>query len=136
MRLILAGAGMLLAAAPALAAPPITGRWITEDKAAVVEIGRCGQTLCGRIARILIATPGAPATDVANPDAALRKRAILGMPILTGFSDGGADWRGQIYDPRRGKTYKSIVRRDADGTLKVQGCIAVFCQTQRWTPAP
>ena len=45
------------------------------------------------------------------------------------------DANGTIYDPRNGKTYKSIVSKNADGTLAVKGCIAFFCQTQKWTPA-
>ena len=57
------------------------------------------------------------------------------MPILSGFADAGGDWRGRIYDPRNGKSYKSIVSKNADGSLKVQGCIAIFCQTQLWKPA-
>jgi uncharacterized protein (DUF2147 family) len=65
----------------------------------------------------------------------LRTRPILGMPILSGFVDKGNDWRGTIYDPRNGKTYKSIVSKNTDGTLAVKGCIAFFCQTQKWTPA-
>ena len=79
--------------------------------------------------------PGAAATDVNNKNAALRSRTIVGMPVLSEFTDGGSDWRGRIYDPKSGKTYKSILKREADGTLKVQGCIAFFCRTQRWTPA-
>ncbi len=125
----------LLAAGPAWAAQPITGRWITEDRAAEVDIGRCGASLCGRISRIVTPTPGAPTTDVNNPDKTQRSKPILGLSILTGFADEGDDWRGRIYDPRKGKTYKSIVARQANGTLKVQGCIAFFCQTQTWTRA-
>ncbi len=135
MKTFAAVALTVLAATPAWSAEPITGRWITQDRAAVIEIARCGQALCGRIARVLIAKPGTPTTDVANPDASLRQRPIAGLPILTAFTDHGSDWRGRIYDPRRGKTYKSIVSRQPDGTLKVQGCIAVFCQTQVWRRA-
>jgi uncharacterized protein (DUF2147 family) len=122
-------------ATPALAATPITGRYLTEDGAGVIEVARCGDKLCGRLVRIVKATPGAPTTDVNNSDPALRTRPILGMPILSGFADAGSDWRGRIYDPRNGKSYKSIVSKNADGSLKVQGCIAFFCQTQRWKPA-
>ncbi len=136
MRMATIVAAACLATAPAWAAQPITGRWLTEDRSAIVEIGRCGATVCGRIARVLIARPNAPTTDAANPDAALRNRPIVGLPILTGFTDGGGDWRGRIYDPRRGKTYKSIVSRQPDGSLKVQGCIAFLCQTQTWRKAP
>ncbi len=125
----------LLSAAPAVAATPIAGRYVTEDGSGVIEIGRCGGSVCGRLVRILKSEPGSPKTDVNNSDAALRSRPILGLPILTGFVDAGKDWRGRIYDPRNGKSYKSIVSREADGTLKVQGCIAFLCQTQRWKPA-
>ena len=70
-----------------------------------------------------------------NPDPALRTRPLLGMQILNGLTDKGGDWRGEIYDPRRGKTFKSVVSRNADGTLNVKGCFAFICQTQLWRPA-
>ena len=135
MKRLLPLAILALAAAPAHAAQPIAGRYLTEDGAALVEVAPCGGAVCGRIARVLKARAGAAATDVNNTDAALRTRPIVGLPILTGFTDKGKDWRGSIYDPRNGKTYKSIVSRNGDGTLKVQGCIAFICRTQTWRPA-
>jgi uncharacterized protein (DUF2147 family) len=128
-------AATLLAPAAAVAATPIAGRWTTADGSGIVTVGPCGGTVCGRLTQILKSQPGAPKTDVANSDPALRTRPILGMPILSGFVDKGNDWRGTIYDPRNGKTYKSIVSKNTDGTLAVKGCIAFFCQTQKWTPA-
>jgi uncharacterized protein (DUF2147 family) len=122
-------------AGSAEAAQPIAGRWLTEDGSAIVLVGPCGGTTCGRIQTVLKARPGAPTTDANNPDAKLRTRPIVGMPILTGFGDAGDDWRGRIYDPRNGKSYKSIVTREAHGTRKVKGCIAFLCQTQIWKPA-
>ncbi|SEJ02403.1 hypothetical protein SAMN05428950_101882 [Sphingomonas sp. OV641] len=79
--------------------------------------------------------PGAPATDVNNPDAKLRARPMIGLPILSGFSDAGEEWRGRIYDPRNGKSYKSIVTRGENGTLRVKGCVSFICQTQVWKAA-
>ncbi|MGJ3626125.1 DUF2147 domain-containing protein [Sphingomonas sp. MMS24-JH45] len=128
-------AAALLAPAAASAATPIAGRWLTADGSGVVTVAPCGGTVCGRLTEIVKATPGAAKTDVNNADAKLRNRPILGLPILSGFVDKGGDWRGTIYDPRNGKSYKSIVSRGADGSLAVKGCIAFFCQTQRWTPA-
>lgn len=125
----------LLSPVMAHAATPIAGRWLTEDGSGVVTIAPCGATTCGRLTQILKSKPNAPKTDVANSDPALRNRPIQGIAILSGFSDKGKDWRGTIYDPRNGKSYKSIVARSADGSLAVKGCIAFFCQTQRWTPA-
>lgn len=134
-RLLLASAALLVAPLPVAAAPAIAGRYLTEDGSGVVTVGPCGSTVCGRLTTILKARPGAAATDVNNSDPKLRTRPILGLPILSGFTDAGKDWRGRIYDPRNGKTYKSIVSRNADGTLAVKGCIAFLCQTQTWRPA-
>lgn len=125
----------VMSSAAAAAGPaPIAGQWLTADGSAVVSVGSCGAQTCGRISRVLKSAPGAPRVDANNPDPALRTRPVVGLPILTGFAPGGGDWRGRIYDPRNGKSYKSIVSREADGTLKVKGCIAFFCQTQVWRP--
>ncbi|PZQ60109.1 MAG: DUF2147 domain-containing protein [Sphingomonas taxi] len=138
MRFTLPGAFALLAVmvpTMASAATPIAGRYVTEDGAGVVTVGPCGNTVCGKLTTILKKRPGAADTDVNNSDPSLRSRPVLGMPILSGFSDNGKDWRGKIYDPRNGKTYKSIVAKNPDGTLNVKGCIAFFCQSQVWHPA-
>ena len=60
---------------------------------------------------------------------------MIGLPILSGFTDAGDEWRGRIYDPRNGKSYKSIVTRGENGTLRVKGCISFLCQTQVWKAA-
>lgn len=119
---------------PASAAEPVTGRWITEGGSAIVAIKPCGNQLCGTVERVLKAPADAPKTDVNNPDPALRKRPLVGVPILSGFTDAGNEWRGTIYDPKSGKSYRSILKVNG-GSLSVKGCIAVFCQTQRWTRA-
>lgn len=131
---VIAAAALLLAA-PADAATPVTGRWLTEDGSAIVAVVSCGPATCGRIARVLKSPASGPALDRNNPDPRLRGRPVEGLTILSGFTDNGDDWRGRIYDPKSGKTYKSILKREADGRLKVQGCIAFLCRTQRWTPA-
>lgn len=126
---------LVAAASPAFAAQSVAGRWVTEDGKALVEIVPCGNALCGKIARILKPTPGKPQTDANNPDAKLRSRPLVGLPILTSFSPSGAEWKGSIYSPEEGKTYRSVLQRNADGTLKVKGCIMVFCKAQTWRPA-
>jgi uncharacterized protein (DUF2147 family) len=131
------GVAVLVISAGALqAAAPINGRWITADKSAVVEIAPCGTNLCGRVAKFLVAPPqGADQKDVNNPNKALRGRTILGMNILTGFKADGEQWRGQIYDPKAGKTYRSVVYKGVSGNLIVKGCVGPFCKTQTWTQA-
>lgn len=122
-------------AGTAHAAQPIAGRWLTQDGAAIIQVGPCGGSTCGKIAAVVKPRPGAPTTDVNNPDAKLRTRPMIGLPILSGFSESGDEWRGRIYDPRNGKSYKSTVTRGANDTLRVKGCIAFLCQTQIWKAA-
>ncbi len=124
-----------LIATPAFASTSVTGRWITNEKDSVVEIAPCGPKLCGKIARLLKPVEGGPAVDRHNPVAALRTRPIVGMPILIDFAPNGTRFQGRIYDPRNGKTYKSFIAANPDGTLKVQGCIAFLCQSFAWTRA-
>lgn len=126
----------VLLAFPAQAAAPISGRWVTESKDGVVEIYQCGASLCGKLSKFLVMPPAGPgAKDANNPDKALRNRTILGLNILTGFKSDGKEWRGQIYDPKSGKTYRSIVYKGKSGNLVVKGCIGPFCQAQTWVPA-
>lgn len=120
----------------ASAAAPVTGRWVTQSKDGVVEIYECGATICGKLAKFLVPPPnGVGQKDVNNPNKALRNRTLLGMNILTGFKAEGNEWKGQIYDPKSGKTYRSVVYKGKSGNLVVKGCVGPFCQAQTWTPA-
>ena len=130
-------AAAICTAIPAQAAAPISGRWVTQNKDGVVEVYECGATLCGKLVKFLVTPPaGAGAKDVNNPDKKLRNRTILGMNVLTGFKSDGKEWKGQIYDPKSGKTYRSIVYKGKSGNLVVKGCIGPICPAQQtWTPA-
>lgn len=133
---LLALALIVSAATPLAAAEPISGRWITDDKDAVVEIGPCGAQLCGTITRYLIVPPGGiDQRDIRNKDTALRSRKLLGSRILTGFTADGDAFRGRIYDPRNGKTYRSVLRRVSPTALEVKGCYGPICKTFHWLRA-
>lgn len=138
-RIALALAASVALAAPALAyfAPaPIAGRWMTRDKDSIVTIAQCGATYCGRLSQYLVMPKGGPdQKDVNNPDPALRTRKLLGIALLSGFKPDGNVWRGTIYDPRNGKTYRSVLKRKSDGVLEVKGCLGPFCQSQEWSRA-
>ncbi|HEX8555855.1 MAG TPA: DUF2147 domain-containing protein [Sphingomonas sp.] len=128
--LLALAATTLVAAAPA----PVTGRWLTVEGKAIVEIAPCGQALCGRILRVLKPGPDGPAVDANNPNPALRTRPVEGIQILSGFTVAGDKWKGRIYDPESGRTYRSELVA-AGGGLKVKGCFGPFCRTQNWTRA-
>ncbi|MFA5968740.1 MAG: DUF2147 domain-containing protein [Sphingomonas sp.] len=123
-------------AIPAHAAAPITGQWVTQSGNAIVTIEPCGASVCGKISKIIRPDPKGNGTDQKNPEPQLRSRPVLGLQIIPSFTDAGKDWRGQIYSPEAGRSYKGYLSRQADGSLKVTGCIAAFlCQNQKWTPA-
>ncbi|MEM7779521.1 MAG: DUF2147 domain-containing protein [Pseudomonadota bacterium] len=126
-------AAFMVSFTPASAAESINGRWVTEEGDAIVLIRGCGNTTCGTIMRFLVPPPdGADQRDIYNPDPELRDRRLLGLPILTGFREEEDLWRGRIYDPKSGRSYRSVIRRTGANTIEVRGCIGPFCQAQIW----
>lgn len=139
-RLILATATVSaiigIAVAANAAAASIKGRWVTKEKDSVVEISACGAAMCGRVSKFLKTPPGGvDQKDTNNPDKNLRSRKILGIAVLHSLKADGDKWRGTIYDPRNGKSYRSVVYLQKNGNLHVQGCVGPICQSQIWTPA-
>ena len=127
---------ILTAASPAAAAGAI-GLWATEAEKSHVRIEPCGERLCGII--VWLKEPnddqGQPKRDIFNQDESQRDRAIVGLRLLSGFetSDGRSWSGGRIYNPEDGKTYKSKLSLQNDRTLKVEGCVLIFCKSQIWT---
>lgn len=115
-------------------AASITGRWVTQDRDAIVDITPCGNAICGRIVTFLkMPADGLDQRDKSNKDPKLRSRRILGMTVLQNLTKNGMEWRGTIYDPNSGKNYRSVVYLTKNGTLIVKGCYGPFCKKQRWT---
>ncbi len=134
LRVLLTVSLLLTPLSSAAAASSVQGLWLTDDGKAIVEIAACGQRVCGRIARVLDRSPGVPRTDVNNPDPRRRNQALVGLQVLSGFRGGPAEWTdGRAYDPKSGSTYKSSLHLNADGSLRVTGCVLFVCRSKRWT---
>jgi uncharacterized protein (DUF2147 family) len=129
----------LAAPAPAPAAAPagtdIAGTWRLQNKKALVHIGPCGESWCGKVTKFLKPLPYRKTHDTQNPDPNLRGRSIVGVPILFNLKRDGDKWRGDNYDPVHGKSYRAVVQRDSATTLEVKGCLTIFCKTQIWDKA-
>jgi len=131
-----------LAAAPARAESGPQGWWFDQTGRGGVLVQPCGAQLCGHLEwlKMPLNTQGQPKTDVHNPDATLQSRPLCGLPILWGFvPDGSGGWTGGwVYDPELGKTYKSVMHVQADGTLSVRGYIGIplFGRSAVWTRPP
>ena len=126
----------LLAAAAIAANPNLAlGRWRTETDNGIVEIVRCGPTICGRIAGSDRLRSNPTQTDAHNRNPALRGRKLLGLQILGGFTGSGGAWTGgTIYNADDGGTYRATLTPLNTDHLKVRGCIIwPLCKSQVWT---
>lgn len=107
------------------------GRWLTEDRKAVIAIEPCGASLCGRIVGIARDSPAEPMpTDHTG-------RPQCGLTIIKdAVPDGGAEWKAEIVDPRDGSVYRARMQLDEQRHLRVRGYILLplLGRTQVWTP--
>jgi uncharacterized protein (DUF2147 family) len=129
---------MLSALAPAPQAADsvaVIGRWQTPVHNGIVEIQRCGQSVCGRILSSDALRSNPDMRDSKNHNAALRDRRLLGLMILSGFRDDGGSWSGgTVYNADDGKIYNAKLTPEGADKLHLRGCVFVpFCKTQLWT---
>ena len=113
------------------AAPSPVGEWMVAKGEAIIRLVDCGGRYWGLVA--WEQKPGG--TDAHNPNAALRQRSTLGMPILLGLarSNNPATWSGHIYNSQDGRTYEGHVSLVGANTLHVQGCVLGFlCGGENW----
>ena len=126
---------MLLLAAATRSPDQASGRWRAETKNGIVEVARCGGSICGT----LVTSDGLKAEpdlrDTHNKDAALRGRRLVGLQLLGGFTRGAGEWTGgTIYKADDGNTYKATVTPIDPDHLQVKGCIIwPLCKSQTWT---
>ena len=133
---------VLLAAllgATAAQAQSADGTWLTQAGDARVKISKCGGGICGHIIWLREATDtatGQPATDSKNPNPALAKRPMIGLPLFSGMQPAGPNkWSGQIYNADDGSTYASSVTVTGADSLRVEGCVGALCGGETWTRA-
>ncbi len=124
-------------AAQAQAGGGVTGIWLTQAGDARVRISRCGSGICGVIVGLrepIDPATGKPQVDDKNPNPALKKRPMIGLPLFSGMQPAGLNrWSGQIYNADDGSTYASNVSVTGPDTLKVEGCVGALCGGENWT---
>jgi uncharacterized protein (DUF2147 family) len=114
-----------------------SGIWLTQAGDARVHVSRCGGGICGVVVWLkdpISAATGKPQVDDKNPNPALAKRPMIGLPLFSGMrSAGPGKWSGHIYNADDGSTYASNVSVTGPDTLKVEGCMGAFCGGESWT---
>ena len=124
-------------AAKAQAGGDPSGIWLTQAGDARVRVSRCGSGICGVVVWMrdpIDSATGKPAVDDKNPNPALAKRRMIGLPLFSGMRASGANrWSGQIYNADDGKSYASHISVAGPDTLKVEGCVGGLCGGESWT---
>ena len=116
----------------------IFGYWLTPGS--IIKIENCDSYICAKIETIFVDEGRDPKLilDENNKDRALRSRAVIGINVLSGFLVKDIKQRvfrgGRIYDPRRGREFKSSLHLKDDGNLEVEGCLAFICDSEEWLP--
>jgi uncharacterized protein (DUF2147 family) len=117
------------------AAETATGVWRMANGKVTVRVSPCGANLCGTVVGLKKPRDdeGRPRLDKENPNPALRRRPVIGLTILSNMKVGGQGrWTGTIYNPDDGNTYRSEMRLQNANTMKVDGCVAVFCRSMKF----
>jgi len=105
----------------------ILGEWYNAEKTAVITLFEENETVSGKITWMKFPNDdtGNPKADPLNPDEKLKSRARMGMVMMTGFTftkDGIWD-DGELYDPKKGKTYSGMMTLKDINTIDLRGYI-------------
>jgi uncharacterized protein (DUF2147 family) len=115
----------------------VAGIWLTQAGDARVRVSKCGGGICGVVVGLkqpIDPATGKPQVDDKNPNPALAKRPIIGLPLFSGMhATGPGKWSGQIYNADDGSTYASNVSVTGADTLRVEGCVGMLCGGETWT---
>jgi len=101
----------------------VSGIWLTQAGDAKVRVSKCGGGICGVVVWLrepIDPATGKPAVDDKNPNPALAKRPMIGLPLFTGMRPAGPNkWSGQIYNADDGSNYASNISLAGPDALRV-----------------
>ena len=117
----------------------ILGEWYNAEKDAVITLFEENETVSGKITWMESPNDdnGNPKTDPLNPDENLKSRARMGMVMMSGFAyDENSVWDdGELYDPKKGKTYNGMMTLKDKNTIDLRGYIgfSFIGRSSTWT---
>jgi len=105
----------------------IVGEWYNSDGEAIITLFEENETVSGKITWMKFPNDvnGNPKTDPLNPDDKLKSRARLGMVMMYGFvyAEDNVWDDGELYDPKKGKTYSGMMTLKDKNTIDLRGYI-------------
>jgi len=117
----------------------IVGEWYNAEKDAVITLFEENETVSGKITWMQFPNDykGNPKTDPLNPDEKLKFRARMGMVMMSGFAyDEDNVWDdGELYDPKKGKSYSGMMTLKDKNTIDLRGYIgfSFIGRSSTWT---
>lgn len=117
----------------------IVGEWYNAEKDAVITLFEENESVSGKITWMQFPNDdnGNPKTDPLNPDENLKSRARMGMVMMSGFAyDEDSVWDdGELYDPKKGKTYNGMMTLKDKNTIDLRGYIgfSFIGRSSTWT---
>ena len=107
----------------------LVGQWYNAEDNIVVTLFEDRQMVSGKVTWMKYPNDenGNPKTDLLNPDESLRNRESVGMIMMSSFAHiAGNVWdNGELYDPKKGKTYTGIITLKDENTLNLRGYIGL-----------
>ena len=107
----------------------IIGIWWNQEKTSRVEIFEENSKIFGKIVWLennKNKDGSTPRTDYNNPKLELQKNKLIGTRILKNlvWDADDSEWsKGEIYDPKTGKTYSCYAVLQNDGKLFIKGFV-------------
>ena len=113
------------------------GYWLTSQS--IVQVKECEQGLFAIIEYIFVenGVNQESILDENNKNKSLKERSLLGINLIDGFvysNEAKELSGGKIYDPGRGRSFKSNLYLLDNGNLKVEGCVMRMCGHEEWKP--
>src|SRR4030081_3604835 len=113
-----------------------SGIWLTQAGDAKVRVSKCGGAICRVVVWLrepINPATGLPMVDDKNPNPALAKRPMIGLPLFSEMRISGPNrWSGRIYNADDGGTYDSNISVSGPDTLRVEGCVGALCGGENW----
>ncbi len=117
----------------------LDGYWMDSDGEVLLDIGRCGNARCGKVAwlRKPRGPDGGPLRDFRNSDPKLQSRLVCGLAVVTGFKkQADGTWGdGTVYVPDQGMSFSGEAQVLDRNHVKVSGYmfLPIFGSSEVWT---
>lgn len=126
-------------AAGARAAESLDGYWMDSHGEVILQIGRCGNARCGKVA--WLKKPRGPdlgpLRDFRNSDPNLKSRFVCGLTVVSGFKKqkDGTWGDGTVYVPDHGMSFSGYAEVLDANHVKVSGYVLLplFGSSEVWT---